>query len=81
MKTLQKFSDAYLARCAAMKPDEVIRFLEDFRRIHSPRKSQSKLISMKVPEDLLEVFKTKAKLSKIPYQTQIKQLMKDWVEK
>lgn len=79
MKPVQKFSDDYLARCAEMKADEIVRFLDDFRRIHGATKTQSKLISLKIPEDLLQVFKTKARLSKTPYQTQIKHLMKQWV--
>lgn len=62
-----------------MKPDDIIRYLEDFRRLHGSRPAPSKLISMKVPGDLLEAFKTKARLQGTPYQTQIKALMRAWV--
>ena len=62
-----------------MTPDQVIHFLDDFRRLHGSRPAASKLISMKVPEDLLNAFKTRAKMVNTPYQTQIKVLMKAWV--
>jgi len=82
MKAVQKFTPEYLERCQHMSPEEIIRFLEQFRQIHadSPRKTKSKLISMKVAEDLLENFKAKAKLEGIAYQTKIKQLMMEWLK-
>lgn len=65
-----------------MRPEQIVRFLEDFRALHGRRErsSKSRLISLKVPEPLLEAFKTKAGLSGIPYQTQIKRLMSAWLE-
>jgi len=62
-----------------MTPDQTIQFLADFQRLHGTGPSASKLISMKVPEDLLNAFKVKAKLANTPYQTQIKILMKRWL--
>ena len=79
-RPVQYFSDEYLERCKQMSPDEIVKFLDDFRRIHSGQPATSKLISMKVPEDLLNTFKTKAKLNGVPYQTQIKRLMTAWVQ-
>jgi len=79
MKALQLFSDEYLQQCRNLTPDQVIRFLDDFGRLHGKRPARSKLISMKVPEDLLNTFKAKAKMINMPYQTQIKTLMKEWV--
>jgi predicted DNA binding CopG/RHH family protein len=81
MKTTQYFSDEYLEQCRGMTPDQILSFLEDFRSLHGGKPPGSKLISMKVPQDLLNVFKAKAKLNKMPYQTQIKALMTDWVLK
>jgi|GEM_PF-6823811 len=43
------------------------------------RHEKSRLISLKVPEALLEAFKVKSRLSGIPYQTQIKKLMSAWL--
>jgi predicted DNA binding CopG/RHH family protein len=79
MKAIQRFSDVYLESCRDMTSDQIIQFLDDFRRLHGGRPATSKLISLKVPEDLLSAFKTKAALSNTPYQTQIKALMKTWV--
>jgi predicted DNA binding CopG/RHH family protein len=41
---------------------------------------KSKLISMKVPKPLLESFREKSQVLGVPYQTQIKILMKDWLK-
>lgn len=81
MKVVQKFSDDYLQRCREMSKDDIAKFLEDFRRLHGARKSGSRLISIKVPEDLLEAFKAKARLEGTPYQTQIKELMRNWLNR
>ena len=80
MKPVQYFSDEYLAQCRQMTPDQIIRFLDDFRQLHgAEHRSRSKLISLKVPENLLNAFKAKAQLEGTRYQTQIKRLMADWV--
>ena len=49
------------------------------RRLHGSQPSPGKLISMKVPEDLLNAFKTKVKLTHTPYQAQIRVLIKNRV--
>ncbi len=79
MKTVQYFSDEYLERCRGMTPEQILRYLDDFRRLHGSRPARSKLISIKVPEDLLNAFKTRAAIANTPYQTQIKTLMKAWL--
>ena len=79
MKAIQHFSDEYLEQCRGMTPEQIIRFLDDFRLLHGYKPAPSKLISMKVPEDLLITLKAKAKLSNTRYQTQIKALMRAWV--
>lgn len=81
MRPIQYFSKEYLDRCSSMTPEQIIQFLEDFRAICLKEKPQkSRLISIKVPEDLLRAFKAKAKLNGIPYQTKIKRLMGDWLK-
>jgi predicted DNA binding CopG/RHH family protein len=62
-----------------MSSDDIVRFLDDFRRIHGNTRTKARLISMKVPEDLLAAFKAKARLCGVPYQTQIKSLMIEWL--
>ena len=79
MKAVQRFTDEYLESCREMTPDQIVGFLDDFRRLHGSRPAPSKLISMKVPTDLLRAFRAKAELAGTPYQTQIKKLMKAWV--
>jgi predicted DNA binding CopG/RHH family protein len=80
VKPVQKFSDEYLRKCAEMSHEEIVRFLDDFRRLHGTKRSPSRLISIKVPEDLLAAFKAKARLYDVRYQTQIKKLMNLWLQ-
>lgn len=82
MRPVQHFSKDYLEQCRSMRPEQIIRFLDDFRTLHArqERPSKSRLISMKVPEPLLDAFKTKARLNGVAYQTQIKRLMSLWLE-
>ncbi|MFX4228245.1 MAG: CopG family antitoxin [Porticoccaceae bacterium] len=78
----RKFSPEYLIQCQKMSPEEIVRFLDQFRCIHgAPSKLQakSKLISLKIPEDLLQAFKAKADLEGMRYQSQIKALMREWL--
>ncbi|MEQ1802213.1 MAG: hypothetical protein ABL989_09850 [Gammaproteobacteria bacterium] len=84
MKAVQYFTPEYLEQCRQMTPDQIIRFVDDFRRLHGGQQAgvarvKSRLISLKVPEDLLGAFRAKARLAGRPYQTQIKDLMKAWV--
>lgn len=78
-KPVQYFSADYLARCRSMRPGEVLDFLEGFRRLHGEARAQSRLISLKVPQDLLDLFRSRCRLEGVPYQTQIKRLMDAWV--
>ena len=81
MRPVQKFSSEYLEQCKKMSTEEIIEFLENFRILHAEKSTEAKsrLISIKVPEPLLDAFKAKARLSGILYQTQIKKLMKAWL--
>ncbi len=79
-RPLQLFSDEYLAQTRELTPEQVVEFLENFRRVAwAGRKAKSKLISLKIQEDLLSAFKMKAHLEGRPYQTLIKDLMTDWL--
>ena len=82
MKAVQYFSDEYLQQCKAMTYEQIIRFLDDFRQLHGgTTSSKSKLISIKIPENLLNAFKSQAAREGTPYQTQIKKLMREWLVK
>ena len=78
-RPVQRFSDAYLKRCRELSPADIVRFLEDFRMVFGAASTRSQLISIRVPEPLLAAFKSQARLRGIPYQTQIKALMRDWL--
>ena len=78
MKALQTFNDDYLAQCKKMSPDDILGFLESFRLMHTPP-PKTKLISLKVPEPLLNAFRQKCELENVKYQTQIKALMEEWL--
>jgi predicted DNA binding CopG/RHH family protein len=79
-KTLQTFSDEYLEYCRRLSPDQIITFLDQFRRVaFVGQKTKSKLISMKVAIPLLESFRFKAESLGKCYQTVIKELMSDWL--
>ena len=81
MKPVQYFTDDYLEQCRKMKPEQVLQFLEDFRELQKLRKPvKSKLISLKIPKDLLDSFKAKARHTGRPYQTLIKELMREWLK-
>jgi len=80
MKTIQYFTPEYLEKCSKMKPEQILVFLDDYRTIFFQAKpKKTKLISIKIPEDLLGAFRAKSDLNGVKYQTQIKNLMKDWV--
>ena len=77
-KALQIFSDEYLEYAKQLSPRQIVDFLEDFRHIaFAGQPQKSKLISLKVPENLLNAFKIHAKLSGKPYQSLIKDLMRE----
>ena len=70
MKAVQYISPEYLEQCKKMSADEIAEFLESYRLLHqaSLAEEKSKLISI-----------SKCKLHGVKYQTQIKNLMLDWV--
>lgn len=82
-KGLQILSKEALENGRKMSAEDILTFQEHFKSlIHESQKShKSKLISIKVPEDLLQAFKLKAKAAGTPYQTQIKKLMLEWLKK
>ena len=79
MRPVQYFSDEYLGRCKKFSADETLRFLDGFRTLHQPA-APSRLISMKVPQDLLDVFRLRCRAEGVPYQTRIKELMRRWLD-
>ena len=81
MKTLQIFTPEYLEESRKMTTEQVFEFLEGFRQLAALGvKTPTRLISLRVEEPLLNSFKTKARLNGVRYQTQIKKLMRKFVE-
>jgi len=78
-KPTQFFQDEYLQRCEGMNPEQIIEFLEGFRELSVQKPEKCKLISIKIPPSLLNAFKAKSAIKGVPYQTQIKKLMQDWL--
>lgn len=78
MKPVQYFNDEYLEKCRTATTKQVLTFLENYRLMHAPN-DKSKLVSIKIPESLLGAFRQQCELSGIKYQTQMKQLMYDWL--
>ena len=80
-RPLQYFSDEALARSRKLSPEQTLRYLEGFRLLHAaPRPVKSRLISVRVPQGMLDTFKAKAARAGVPYQTQLKRLMARWIE-
>ena len=79
MKPVQYFSDEYLQQCQGASSEQVLEFLESYRLLQAPA-AASKLISIKVPEPLLQAFRQKCELEGVKYQSQIKRLMQEWLE-
>jgi len=80
-KPIQYFNKEYVERCRGLTPDQILEFLDDFQKLMSGAPEKCQLISLKIEPSLLKAFKFKSKLSGVAYQTQIKKLMKDWLEK
>ncbi|MBL1140798.1 MAG: hypothetical protein HND53_02095 [Proteobacteria bacterium] len=80
MKPVQYFNDDYLEQCRSFSTEAILEYLENFRLMQQPN-DKTRLISIKIPESLLASFKTKSALNNTKYQTQIKKLMRDWLEK
>jgi predicted DNA binding CopG/RHH family protein len=79
-KAVQKLTKEQIAWGKKLSIEERVKFVEDFMRLaHEASDAKSKLISIKMPEDLLRLFKAKCASNKLTYQTQIKELMRKWV--
>ncbi len=78
-KPVQYFNHEYLERAKKLTPEQILQFLDDFQQLMAETPEKCKLISLKIEPSLLRAFQTKAKLSGVAYQTQIKKLMREWL--
>jgi len=81
-KAVHHFSDEALERAKDLTTTQIIELIDNFRNLHFQafQNQKSVLISMKVPNDLLQTFKLTARLKGKRYQSWIKELMREAVE-
>ena len=78
-RPVQKFTKESLAYSLSLTPEQRIQFVEDFMKMAAYAEksgAKSRLISIKIPEDLLQIFKLRCEAEGVAYQTQIKKLMR-----
>lgn len=75
----QRFNPDSLEHTRQMTPTQIADFISDYQQVFFSNEGDKKLISMRVPEKLLNSFKAKAKLSNRSYQNIIVDLMRDWL--
>ena len=80
-RPVQYFTPDYLEACKKMSPLMIVQFLEEFRILAgaAQTKKRQRLISIRIPEELLGAFRTKCKLEGVQYQSKIKELMRQWM--
>lgn len=79
-KPIQYYSKEYVERCRGLTPDQILEFLEDYQKVVAAVPEKCQLISLKIEPSMLRALKFKSKLNGVPYQTQIKKLIKEWLE-
>ena len=72
-------SEKYLERCRKATTEQILEDLESYRLLDSSQAS-SKSINIKVPQPLLDSFRRRCEFEGVRYQSQIKVLMKDWLQ-
>jgi len=81
MKALQYLSEDYLRECLKSTVEQRLEFLENLRQLKTDLgEDKTILISMKIKSRLLAAFRKKCGVSGVAYQTQIKALMRAFVE-
>ncbi len=85
-RPVQYFTEEYIAQCKKMSLEEIVDKISEqqqfFWQIHLAKNfNESVLISLKVPKNLLQKFRKKCESTDLKYQTQIKNLMIDWLLK
>ncbi len=81
MKTLQIHKPEMIAMGQQMTAEQIVRFLEDFRLLHGQNHTEkSTPISIRIPENLLRLFKAQCRQQGLKYQSQMKELMKGWLK-
>ncbi len=62
-----------------LTPEQTLQFLDDFTKTMHGKDSKTKLISLRVPENIINTFKKKSQDQNRKYQSVIVQLMREWL--
>lgn len=79
IKLVQKASTERIGLDRHVTPEQALQFIEEFQLLMNGHEGERKLISLRVPERLLEQFRTKAERQGSRYQTRIIELMRRWI--
>jgi predicted DNA binding CopG/RHH family protein len=60
----------------AVTPDEALEFLESFRKLMGDKDEPTKLISIRIPENMLKALKVKAKIEGKKYQSLLVEILR-----
>ncbi|PIR26894.1 MAG: hypothetical protein COV43_00070 [Deltaproteobacteria bacterium CG11_big_fil_rev_8_21_14_0_20_42_23] len=81
MRPVQYFTLEYLEYCKQLTIEQRLEFLESFRLLQGKKQSgKTKLISLRIDQDVLNAFKIKAQSNGVKYQSKIKELISAWLE-
>lgn len=80
-RPLHLFTSERLERDRGLSPEAIATYLDDFGKLAAGDEGPRKLISLRVPERLLASFQAEAKRGGLAYQTQIVDLMRQWLVK
>jgi len=80
-KTLQVHSPKRIETDRQITPEQALQFLHEFQLLQQGDDGPRKLISIRVPERLLELFRAKAERQGKRYQTEILRLMRESLER
>lgn len=80
-KTLQIHSEERIREDKVVTVEQALQFLHEFQMLHQGDEGPRKLISIRVPERLLELFRAKAERHGKRYQTEIIRLMRESLER
>ncbi len=79
-KGLQKFKKKDLSQIGNTDATQIAKFLEDFQHMIAGIDDKTKMISLRVPENILSAFKFKAERQKLKYQSVVIDLMRKWIQ-
>ncbi len=79
-KGLQKLKKKDLSESGMNDATQIAKFLEDFQLMIAGIDDKTKMISLRVPENILSAFKFKAEKRNLKYQSLIIDLMRKWIQ-